>query len=87
VAEHRYIESNVARGCFHHAASISERIDTHVLVTTVDAWKSMPESKSSHWQALTQNDVVLAVAVEVVRRNVPGVTPHSQLRHSLPSLN
>ena len=87
MAENSKSGTRVMRANFHHAAVTGEQIHTHFVMTTLDAWKSMPESKSPLWQIVTHDGEILAVAVDVTRKTVPAVMPQSPHRVYTPSLN
>ena len=87
MAENSKSGTHVMRANFHHAVVTGEQIHTHFIMTTLDAWNSMPESRSPLWQTVTYNDEVIAVAIDVTQQSVPAVKPQSPDRAYVPSLN
>ena len=72
---------------FHHGLSDGLQFHTHLLITSREAWESLPESKSPLWQVLTHEGEVFAVAVDVTTKTAPAVTLQSPSRVYIPSLN
>jgi hypothetical protein len=72
---------------FHHGLKNGQQFHTHFLITSREAWELLPESKNPFWQMLTHEDEVFAVSVDVTVETAPAVTPQSQSRVYIPSLN
>ena len=87
MAKHNSGNTRVMRASFRHASVTGEQIHTHFVMTTFDAWKSMPESRSPLWQTVTYNDEIIAVAIDVTQQSVPAVKPQSPDRAYVPSEN
>jgi hypothetical protein len=87
VAENSNSGPRVMRANFYHGVVSGEQIHAHLIMTTVDAWKSMPESRSPLWQAVTYNNEIVALAIEMTNKSVPAVKPQSPARAYRPSVN
>ena len=79
--------TRVMRANFHHTTVTGEQIHTHVVLTTVDAWKTTPDSTSPFWQTGTYNDETIAVAIDFTLKTVPQVVPQAPDRVYFPSRN
>jgi hypothetical protein len=75
------------RANFHHTVVTGDQIHTHLIMTTFDAWKLMPESRSPLWQAVRYNDEIVAVAIELTHKSVPTVKAQPPACGYRPSVN
>ena len=70
---------------YRHGFDTGERVTTSVLIMTAEQWESSPESKSTHWQTVEFDGLIMACAVQV-QGGLP-VTASSPCGPCVPSAN